>query len=258
MIGLARVIVGILPRITPIFSVLNLIRSHHQRTRTVSAQVEATDVAAVRPDYGLALCYNLKKMEADEVANSVRRQVNTALRVAGVSEIEPEVLTGDVRFGAVRSLLDRIERGKPDERPSLVIATSAISHGVDLDAMNFMIFHGMPTNTAEYVQAYSRVGRTYPGLSLLSSNPLRERDMSHYENFRKYHEVTDLLVEPVPINRWAKFSILRTVPGVFAGSVISFFEPILQRKAVRRLYMLKDFADALNRGELQEEEILNS
>ena len=252
----ARVIVGILPRITPIFSVLHLIRAHHQRIRSAEAKSAPPYETGVLSDYDLGLCYNLKKMEADEVANSVRRQVNTALRAAGISEIDPEILSGDVTFGAVRSLLDRIQQGEPDLRPSLVVATSAISHGVDLDSMNFMVFHGMPTNTAEYVQAYSRVGRTYPGIVFVVFNPLRERDMSHYENFRKYHEVTDLLVEPVPINRWAKFSILRTVPGIFSGALISYFEPILQRRGIRRLYMLKDFADAVNRGDLKEEEIL--
>lgn len=253
----ARIIVGILPRITPIFSVLHLIRVHRQLDARVMPPVEESPQASkVASDYSLALCYNLKKMEADEVANSVRRQVNRYLRASGIPAIEPEVLTGDVGFGDVRELMDRIQHPTPEDRPSLVVSTSAISHGVDLDSLNFMIFHGMPSNTAEYVQAYSRVGRKYPGIVFVVFNPWRERDMSHYRNFQKYHEVTDLLIEPVPINRWAKFSVNRTMPGIFAASVLNYFEPLTHQKGVRRLYMLKDFAEALNRGDLSEQEIL--
>ena len=251
----ARVIVGILPRITPIFSVLWLIQGHRELISGTRPPPFPGD-ARTKGDYSLALCYNLKKMAADEVANSVRRQVNTGLRASGADAIEPHVLTGDVGFGAVRDLLHRVEGPDPKNRPSLIVSTSAISHGVDLDALNVMVFHGMPSNTAEYVQAYSRVGRRFPGVVFVVFNPFRERDMSHYQTFVKYHEVSDLLVEPVPINRWAKFSVLRTVPGIFAASVLNYFEPMAQRMGVRRLYMMNDFAQALNRGDVDEGAIL--
>lgn len=253
----ARVIVGILPRITPVFSTLRIIQGH--RELLAGGDTHPTllaDDGGTRGDYSLALCYNLKKMQADEVASSVRRQVNAELRAAGAEEIEPDVLTGDVGFAAVRELLHRVEDPDPARRPSLIVSTSAISHGVDLDALNVMVFHGMPSNTAEYVQAYSRVGRRFPGVVFVVFNPFRERDMSHYQTFQKYHEVTDLLVEPVPINRWAKFSVERTVPGIFAASVLNYFEPLARRKGIRRLYMMKDFAQALNRGDVDEDALL--
>ena len=252
----ARVIVGILPRITPIFSILWLIQGHRELLagRRAPSLPGGTGIIG---DYSLALCYNLKKMAADEVANSVRRQVNAGLVAGGVDEIEPDVLSGDVGFGAVRDLLHRVEDPDLAKRPRLIISTSAISHGVDLDALNVMVFHGMPSNTAEYVQAYSRVGRKFTGVVFVVFNPFRERDMSHYQSFGKYHEVTDMLVEPVPINRWAKFSVLRTVPGIFAASVLNYFEPAAQRKGVRRLYMMRDFAQALNRGDVDEDALID-
>jgi ATP-dependent helicase YprA (DUF1998 family) len=45
-----------------------------------------------------------------------------------------------------------------------IIATSAISHGVDIERLNLMVFAGLPSDIAEYVQASSRVGRTHVGV----------------------------------------------------------------------------------------------
>ncbi|MFH3639921.1 helicase-related protein, partial [Acinetobacter baumannii] len=57
-----------------------------------------------------------------------------------------------------------------------VIATSAISHGVDVDEFNSMFFAGMPSDIAEYIQASSRVGRTHIGFIVLVPTPQRRRD----------------------------------------------------------------------------------
>jgi len=88
--------------------------------------------------------------------------------------------------------------------PNTITATSMVSHGVDVDRFNMMVFFGMPRRTAEYIQSSSRVGRNAPGLVFNIMHPIRERDLSHYHFFEKYHEYLDRLVEPVAINRWAK------------------------------------------------------
>jgi hypothetical protein len=95
-----------------------------------------------------------------------------------------------------------------------------ISHGVDVDRLNAMIFYSMPRQTAEYIQASSRVGRSHVGIVLTCLHPARERDQSHYSYFAKYHEFIGQLVEPVAINRWARFSITRTLPGLFMGVLL--------------------------------------
>jgi hypothetical protein len=101
-----------------------------------------------------------------------------------------------------------------------VLATSMISHGVDVDRFNAMFFYGMPRQNAEYIQASSRVGRSHVGLIFACLHPVRERDQSHFAYFKKYHEFLGQLVEPVAINRWAKFSINRTLPGLFMGVLL--------------------------------------
>jgi hypothetical protein len=95
-----------------------------------------------------------------------------------------------------------------------------VSHGVDVDRFNAMIFYGMPRQNAEYIQASSRVGRSHVGIVFNCLHPARERDRSHYTYFVKYHEFLGQLVEPVAINRWAKFSINRTLPGLFMGVLL--------------------------------------
>src|SRR3546814_16773029 len=57
-----------------------------------------------------------------------------------------------------------------------IVATSAISHGVDVDKFNAMFFAGLPADIAEYIQASSRVGRNYVGFSMLVPTPHSRRD----------------------------------------------------------------------------------
>ncbi|MFB6198996.1 MAG: helicase-related protein, partial [Halobacteriaceae archaeon] len=66
-----------------------------------------------------------------------------------------------------------------------------ISHGVDVERFNMMVFFGMPRQTAEYIQSSSRAGRSHPGLVFNVFHPIRERDLSHYHFFEKYHQFLD-------------------------------------------------------------------
>ncbi|MCO8256746.1 helicase [Haladaptatus sp. AB618] len=108
-------------------------------------------------------------------------------------------------------------------RPNTVTATSMISHGVDVDRFNMMVFFGMPRATAEYIQSSSRAGRAHPGLVFNILHPIRERDLSHYHFFEKYHQFLDRLVEPVSVNRWAKNSVKRTQSGLFMSLLLNHY-----------------------------------
>jgi len=86
------------------------------------------------------------------------------------------------------------------------VATSIVSHGVDIDRLNLMIVNGMTNDTASYIQASSRAGRTHVGLVIVGYDRRKARDLSFYRHFLKYHEFIDRLIAPVPVNRFAKFA----------------------------------------------------
>jgi hypothetical protein len=198
------------------------------------------EVLATLRDYDLGLSYNLVKLEGDAIIQSIRTMVNVDLRKKGIREMETAPMTGDVTFSDVKGVLSTVESETPGSNLDLIVATSMISHGVDIDKMNFMVFRGMPRNMAEYIQAYSRVGRKYPGIIFVVFNPARERDQSYYKYFEKYHEYKDVLVEPVPLNRWAKFAVNRTLPGIFSACVINY----LEKSPGVSPYMSSDFRKA--------------
>jgi len=138
-------------------------------------------------------------------------------------------------------------------RLNTITATNMIAHGVDVDRFNMMAFFGMPRGTAEYIQASSRAGRSRPGLVFNVAHPIRERDLSHYHFFEKYHAFLDRLVEPVPINRWAKNSVKQTHPGLFMGLILNHY---MYREGAGNLYFgdnAEEFADSVDEGELRQQ-----
>ena len=80
------------------------------------------------------------------------------------------------------------------------LATNMFSVGVDIARLATMVINGQPMTTAEYIQASSRVGRSeVPGLVFANYYRHQARSLSHYENFRPYHESFYRFVEPTSV-----------------------------------------------------------
>ncbi|MED0958225.1 DISARM system helicase DrmA [Bacillus paramycoides] len=100
---------------------------------------------------------------------------------------KPE-LTSRVQSSQIPRVLEQLERTVGNEELDVVLATNMISVGMDVDRLGLMVVTGQPKQTSEYIQSSSRVGRSKPGLVVTVYNPYRPRDMSHYQNFKGYHQ----------------------------------------------------------------------
>lgn len=87
--------------------------------------------------------------------------------------------------------------------PDVVLSTNMIAAGIDISRFNCMIMSSMPRGNAEYIQATSRVARRHKGTIYLVHHPMRNRDLSHFESFIKFHQRFYSEVEPVSITPFA-------------------------------------------------------
>jgi hypothetical protein len=175
------------------------------------------EFAALLDLYRVSLTYVTSLVDFGKLRRSMDTQVNEYLRRRGLREIAVRELSGDTSFDDVRVTLDHLTGSGPTEG---VIATSMVSHGVDVDRLNVMVFNGMPKSMAEYIQASSRVGRRFLGVVFMIFNPVRERDRSHFRYHAKFHEYLDRMVEPVAINRWSRHAAKKTLPGVLMAEIL--------------------------------------
>ncbi len=110
--------------------------------------------------------------------------------------------------------------------PEFVVATNMISVGLDVSRFNTIVMNSMPRNTAEYIQASSRVARNDLGLVLTIHHPFRARDLSHYEKFIEFHEKMYSYVEPISITPFTQKSVDKFMPLYVATIVRHFFVEI--------------------------------
>ena len=101
-----------------------------------------------------------------------------------------------------------------------VLATSMLQVGVDVTRLGLMLVVGQPKNTAEYIQASSRVGRdrAKPGLVVALGNWARPRDLAHFEQFRRYHERFYAEVEALSVTPFSVTSLERGLDGVLVSA----------------------------------------
>ena len=265
-----RLFVGMLPHNKTIFNtMLELIELYHreiQQLQNLSFSTpnpyQGTYQPGTQPwtdlldNYVTSLTYFLATRELDGIHTDLEGDTNGHLRQDRLNPLNIHELTGDTSTADVTGILERLERTANPEDADAVLATSMVSHGVDIDRFNAMIFYGMPRQTAEYIQASSRVGRAHVGLVFTCMHPARERDRSHYAYFNKYHEYLGQLVEPVAINRWATYSIDRTLPGLFMGVLLQLLSNHQTDVSPGRFYRRDHVVKAIQAGRIKKEDFI--
>jgi hypothetical protein len=187
--------------------------------------------------HDLCCTYVNSKNDGSDIRRSINEQVKAGLREEfgedRANTMLPEAITlsGDDGIEVVKEVLQRMETSQltpnlsESQRLSDVVATSLISHGVDIDRLNLMLFFGWPNTTAEYIQASSRAGRTVPGLVFILFRPQRARERAIFDYFVKAHEYLEQMVEAVPIDRFAHNALYRTAFGLLLGRLLHIDGP---------------------------------
>jgi hypothetical protein len=173
----------------------------------------------------IMLTYVTNKKGGDQLMSALERRVFKDHQAEGpeyeIRAYDLELISGGVDIRGIQDVIGKAETrfdiGGVDIGTVLrgIVATSAISHGVDVNALNAMSFAGMPSDIAEYIQASSRVARSHVGFSLLIPTPQNRRDRFILENHETFHRFLERMISPPAIERWADKAITRTLPSLF-------------------------------------------
>lgn len=141
-------------------------------------------------------------------------------RLSG-EEVKNELKSVETKWEAKKRFanLEEGELARGKIPPEFVVATNMISVGVDVSRFNTIIMNSMPRNTAEYIQASSRVARNDYGLVLTVHHPFRARDISHYEKFIEFHEKMYSYVEPISITPFTQKAVERYM-GLYLATML--------------------------------------
>lgn len=110
---------------------------------------------------------------------------------------------------------------RADKNPyDAVLATSMLQVGVDVTRLGLMLVVGQPKNTAEYIQASSRVGRDAdrPGLVVTLGNWARPRDLAHFESFEHYHDRFYAQVEALSVTPFSATALERGLDAILVSA----------------------------------------
>jgi hypothetical protein len=111
--------------------------------------------------------------------------------------------------------------GRPSSPTDVLLATSMLQVGVDVQRLGLMVVTGQPKNTAEYIQATSRIGRdrNRPGLVVMIYQWSRPRDLAHYETFGYDHATFGLRIEGLTTTPFSDRALDRGLTGVLVAAM---------------------------------------
>jgi hypothetical protein len=183
----------------------------------------------------ISLTYVTNKKGGDQVIEAFGEEVAKFHRRHGrdLERLRSRLISGGIDVAEIQEIMRQAEAvpeadstGALDLVSSLrsIVATSAISHGVDVDKFNAMFFAGMPNDIAEFIQASSRVGRAHVGFSLLVPTPHSRRDRYVVETHDIFHRFLERMIAAPAITRWAASAHDRVLASLFQAWLCGWVE----------------------------------
>ena len=178
------------------------------------------EVLALVDLHRIVLAYVTNKKGGDQIMDAMSDAVEQQHRRLGRRHMpfDGRLVSGGIDMKDIQAVMEESERSfegveYPDiaETVRSIVATSAISHGVDVDRFNSMFFAGLPSDIAEYIQASSRVGRAHVGFVILLPTPQNRRDRYVVETHDIFHRFLERMIAPPAVERWAETAIKRTL-----------------------------------------------
>jgi hypothetical protein len=189
----------------------------------------------------ISLTYVTNKKGGDQIIETLAAQVERDQRGDGITDLPfvTDLISGGVTIAEIQDVMAKAEQSASPGAPFLplaeslrnIVATSAISHGVDVDKFNAMFFAGLPSDIAEYIQASSRVGRTHVGFSLFVPTPHSRRDRYVVETHDQFHRFLERMIPPPAVQRWADRALRRIMPSILQAYLCGLIEQELFARA---------------------------
>ncbi len=189
----------------------------------------------------------------DDVKDFIKRSAyrigngRDARRIAHADELTSRVST--TRLNETLDKLEKLCYSKENienkRYPSnVLLATNMISVGIDVARLNVMLMVGQPKLTGEYIQASSRVGRSFPGIAFVMYDGSKSRDRSHYEQFKSYHESFYKYVEPTGATPFSKPARDRALHAVIIGMIRGLEDKLRPEKEASEFHR-KDYEKSI-------------
>ncbi len=189
----------------------------------------------------------------DDIKDFIKR---TAYRLGSAKDARlifgADELTSRISTTELNETLDKLEKltyseeNRANKRyaSNVLLATNMISVGIDIARLNVMLLVGQPKLTSEYIQASSRIGRSFPGVAFTLYDGSKSRDRSHYEQFKPYHESFYKYVEPTGATPFSKPACDRALHAVVI-SVLRHLVPELLPEKGAALFAIDKYTDLI-------------
>lgn len=155
-------------------------------------------------------------------------------------------LTGRLRNSEIPKLLNNLndKYGKVKYPVDVCLASNIIEVGVDVPRLSLMSIAGQPRGTSQYIQASGRIGRDLPGLVIVNYDTKKSRDVSHYENFRSYHEQIYSYVEAASATPYT----IPVLERALSGTLFAFIRCKTSEKGLKSVFSIHEKNSEINKN----------